>query len=250
MNTRLVYGISLIAPFAAALALVPFRDQLASTNAALILVVIVVGVSSLGQRLAGLVTALSAGLWFDAFLTRPYGRLSIDDPADVETAALLLIVGLAVAELATWGRRQQAAASRADGYTAGIAAAAASVSDDAPPAVLIEQVRPQLVQLLQAESCRFDYGRGVLGGRHPRLRSDGEVEVDGAICDIERYGLPVQQEIEILLVASGRYMGRFVVQARHGSHPSLAQRLVAVTLADRAASALAAGQAKRSPEKA
>jgi hypothetical protein len=92
--------------------------------------------------------------------------------------------------------------------------------------------------VLQAERVRFDYGAGVLGGNHPRLRPDGQVEVAGAVCEVERYGLPIAHDIEILLTVSGRYLGRFVVTASADARPSPAQRLVAVTPADRAAAAL------------
>ena len=52
--------------------------------------------------------ALSSAVWFDFFLTEPYNRLTISDQADIETAALLVLVGIAVTEVALWGRRQQA----------------------------------------------------------------------------------------------------------------------------------------------
>ena len=96
----------------------------------------------------------------------------------------------------------------------------------------------QIAGVLQADRARFDYGSGVLGGHHPRLRPDGQVEVDGAVCDVERHGLPIEQDIEILLTSAGRYLGRFVVTANARSRPSLAQRLVAVTLAARAVAVL------------
>jgi hypothetical protein len=235
---RLAVGAALALPPAVAGIVVPFREDVANTNAALLLVVVVVAVAAGGDRPAGVLAALSAGLWFDVLLTRPYGRLAIDARADVETAVLLLVVGVAVTELAVWGRRQQAAAGREAGYTAGIQDAVDSVTEGAPPAVVVEQVTRQLQRVLQADRVRFDYGAGVLGGHHPRLRPDGQVEVDGALCDVERYGLPIEHDVEILLTGSGRYLGRFVVTANADARPSLPQRLVAVTLADRAAAAL------------
>ncbi len=36
---------------------------------------------------------LSAGVWFDFFLTQPHGQLAINDPDDVEATVLLVAIG-------------------------------------------------------------------------------------------------------------------------------------------------------------
>ena len=64
------------------------------------------------DRLAGILAAVSAAAWFDFFLTRPYERFTITRTADLETTVLILVIGVAVTELAVWGRRQHLAASR------------------------------------------------------------------------------------------------------------------------------------------
>src|SRR4051812_19368399 len=81
-----------LGPIAVVLTMVPFRDSLANTNAALVLVLAVVAVAASGYRLAGILAALSAGAAFDFFLTRPYEHFTITRAADIETAVLLLIV--------------------------------------------------------------------------------------------------------------------------------------------------------------
>ena len=78
IGDRLVAG--LVGPFLVALALVPFRTDLSRTNAALILVVVVVAVAALGSRTAGVLAALSAAAWFDFFLTRPYQTFDKSPP--------------------------------------------------------------------------------------------------------------------------------------------------------------------------
>ena len=88
------------------------------------LILLVVAVAANGYRLAGYVAALSAAVWFDFFLTRPYERFTILRRADVETTVLLLLIGVAVTELAVWARHQHAVASRRAGYLDGISAAA------------------------------------------------------------------------------------------------------------------------------
>ena len=55
----------------------PFRSSFANTASALILVVVIVAVVSLGNRISGFVATVSATLWFDFFLTRPYEKLAI-----------------------------------------------------------------------------------------------------------------------------------------------------------------------------
>lgn len=132
---------ALIAPAAVAAALVPFRDVIANIDAALVLVLVVVAVATAGNRAAGALAALSAGVWFDFFLTRPYERLTINDRADVETTVLLLAVGVAVTELAIWGRRQQALAARQGGHLSRIQDAAESVAARTSSGSVIEQVR-------------------------------------------------------------------------------------------------------------
>jgi PAS domain S-box-containing protein len=96
----------------AALILFPFRNNVPNTSAALLLVLVVVGIASAGDRLAGLLAALSAVLGFDFFLTQPYQSLAIASAADVRTTLLLLVVGVAVTETAHRGRKAAKYANR------------------------------------------------------------------------------------------------------------------------------------------
>src|SRR5215469_13847380 len=155
---RLAVLVALVAPLALAVILVPFRASFPNTNAALAMLLVVVAVAANGYRLAGVLAAVSAAVWFDFFLTRPYERFTITRRADIETTILLLIIGIAVTELAVWGRRQQSAASRRAGYLDGINAAAQSVATGGSPSTLIDQVSGQLTQLLSLQACRFQYG--------------------------------------------------------------------------------------------
>ena len=96
-----------LAPLGLAAILAPWRASFPNTDAALVLILLIVAVAANGYRLAGFVSALSAAVWFDFFLTRPYERFSIFRRADIETTVLLLVIGVAVTEIAVWGRRQQ-----------------------------------------------------------------------------------------------------------------------------------------------
>lgn len=228
---------ALIGPFVTVLVLVPFRDSFANTDAALILVLAIVAVAATGNRVAGVLGALSAAVWFDVFLTRPYERLTITDRADLETTALLLAVGVGVTELAAWGHRQRAFADRDAGYLAGIQAVAEAVAVGRSSGDLIDEVSRQLTQVLGLRACRFQYGVAGLG-RPARLRDDGQVERRGTTWDVGRNGLPEDTDIELLVENGGRLQGRFLLSAGSDSHPSLAQRLVAVTLAAQVGAAL------------
>jgi len=57
---------------------------------------------------------------------------------------------------------------------------------------------------------------------------------------VAKAGLP-DMEIELRVFGNSQYYGRFTMRAEPGSQPSLQARLVAVTLADQAGRALAAG---------
>jgi K+-sensing histidine kinase KdpD len=234
---RLALLVALVGPFVVTVALVPFRDSVANTNAALVLVLVIVAAAAGGTQFAGVVAAVSASVWFDLFLTRPYGRLTIDDRTDLETAALLLAVGVGVTELAVWGRRQHALAQRDAGYLAGIREAAEAVASGNSSGNLIAEVSGQLIRVLGLRASQFEYGVAGLG-RPARLRDDGQVEWQGKDWDVERNGLPVDVGIELLVESAGRLQGRFLLNAAPGSHPSLAQRLVAVTLATQVGASL------------
>jgi K+-sensing histidine kinase KdpD len=223
------------APLLLTLILVPFRTRLPNTDAALVLILVVVAVAAIGYRLAGAVAALSAAVWFDFFLTRPYERFTITRAADIETTVLILVIGVAVTEIAVWGRRQHVAASRRAGYLEGINAAAEAVAVGGSPPALIDQVCVQLTRLLSLRSCRFEYGVAGLG-RPARLQHDGQLVAAGAGA-VERDGLPA--DTELLVVNHGILQGRFLMSPEPGSRPTLEQRLVAVAFADQVGAALA-----------
>ncbi|MGW0842715.1 SpoIIE family protein phosphatase [Streptomyces sp. NPDC002787] len=104
-----------MAPVLFALVLVPFRTTFPSSSTALVLVVAVVAVAAQGDRIAGLIAAVSATFCFDYFLTEPWLMLAITSAEDRWTAILLLAIGAAVSELAIRGRSQRERAQAAHG---------------------------------------------------------------------------------------------------------------------------------------
>jgi K+-sensing histidine kinase KdpD len=109
---------ALAAPPAAAAALLPWRGNWSNTNVALLLMVVVVAVATIGSRRAGALAALGAAAWFDFFFTVPYDRFTIRSQADITTFVLLLVVGLAVSQLAARARRLKAVTITAAAYLA------------------------------------------------------------------------------------------------------------------------------------
>jgi K+-sensing histidine kinase KdpD len=235
---RLAVLAGLAAPLALAVILVPFRTSFPNTDAALALILVVVAVAANGDRLAGILAAVSAAVWFDFFLTIPYERFTITSRTDLETTLLLLVIGLAVTELAVWGRRQHAAASRRAGYLDGINSAARAVAQGGSPTALIEQVTSQVIQLLSLQSCRFQYGVAGIG-QPARLRHDGSVTAGNQARDVDAEGFPDEADIELLVEGGGLLQGRFLMAPAPGARPTLEQRLLAVALADQVGAALA-----------
>ena len=233
---------ALAAPLAAAAVLLPFRASWPNTNVALLLVVAVVGVAAIGNRAAGALAAVSAAAWFDFFFTLPYYRFTIRGPADVTTAVLLLLTGVAVSQLAARARRLKVITITDAGYLAQIHETAAMGQTARSPDAVIDHVREQLTSLLDLSACRFEYGS--LLGHPPRLEPDGTVTARHGQHDVEQLGLP-GEEIELRVFGNGQYHGRFMLKPRPGARPSLQARLVAVTLADLAGRSLSNSQAAR-----
>ncbi|WP_067136933.1 DUF4118 domain-containing protein [Microtetraspora malaysiensis] len=226
---------AVLLPLVVAAIIVPFRGALSNTNVALILVVAVVAVATAGNRLAGALAAVSAAVWFDFFFTQPYERFTIVKAADVQTAVLLLVVGLVTSQLAAWARRLKVITVTDADYLARVHEVAALSQSATSAAAVVTAVQEQLTDLLHLRDCRFEYG--TLLGHPPRLEQDGTVTVGRRHWDVERKGLP-DQEIELRTFANGRFYGRFMLRPAPGSRPSLQARLVAVTLADHAGHAL------------
>ena len=226
---RLAVLAGFAAPLALTAILVPFRGSFANTDAALALILIVVAVAAAGNRPGGYVAAVSAAVWFDFFLTRPYERFTINRAADVETTVLVLLIGIAVTEIAVWGRRQHADAGRRAGYLDGINAAARAAAAGESASALIDRLTGSLTRLLGLRSCEFQYGVAGIG-RPARLDRDGSVQGGSWVSGTG---------IELLAESAGRLQGRFLMQPGPGEIPSREQLLVAVALADQAGAALA-----------
>ncbi len=237
-----IVGAAAVLPAVTCAVFAMWRGQVTAATVALVLVVWVVAAAATGDRLAGMVAAVSGGLSFDFFLTVPYRAFTIADPDDVEVTVLLVLIGLAVVEVALWGRRQQARAARRSGYLDGVLSTAEAVAaGETPTATLIDVVARQIVDVLGVESAR--YVSGALGdARVAVLDHDGVLSRGGNPLDVDRHGLPVDQHIAILVRRGPRTVGHFMISsASKITYPTTEQRRVAVLLADQVASAVDSG---------
>ena len=186
---RLAVLAALVAPLAVAAVLVPFRSSFPNTDAALVMLLVVVAVAANGYRLAGVLAALSVAVWFDFFLTQPYetvqhhpaDRHRDDRPAAADRRGRDRDRRL--------GAPSERSCQQAAGYLDGISSAAQAVAAGGSAAVLIEQVTGQLTRLLSLRSCIFQYGVAGLG-RPARLRRDGSVAIGQRAWDVDAEGFP------------------------------------------------------------
>jgi K+-sensing histidine kinase KdpD len=233
-----VVVVAVVLPLIGCAALADFRPSVVNTNAALVLVLLIVAAAATGVRAAGIGAALSAAAWFDFFLAAPFNRFTIWGRADIETAVLLVLVGVAVSEISLWGRRQQARASRDAGYLGGVLSTAAAVGAGfTSTTALIAHVEEQIVEVLRIERCRFS--RAVDEPALATVESDGSVTYNGRTIDVARRGLPTDTEIVLAVESGGTVRGRFVLTAASTvARPTGEQLRVAVALASQVGAAL------------
>lgn len=233
---RLAYGGALLGVPALAVALIPLRAHVAGTNIALILVVAVVAVAVSGRRGAAALAAVSAAFWYDVFFTVPYNSPAIANGQDGLTAALLLVVGLVVGQLASWARsqRDEARRGRVDigriHYAAELAAQGESVDH------LILAVSLELRDLLFLRDCRFT--SGVSDEHLPTLDHDARVRWGDLGWGTGTLGLP-SKGVTLAAHGQGRVVGTFTLLPTPGVLLGEDRLLVAVALADQVGAALA-----------
>jgi K+-sensing histidine kinase KdpD len=232
-------AVAAAAPLLAAALLSLVRSDLTAATDVLVLVALVVLFSATGIRAAGLAAALSAVVWFDVFLTQPYGSLAINDPDDLEAAALLLVIGGVVTETALWGQRQQAALSKQLGYVDGVLATAESIAlRDQGTEEVTSAVAQRIREVLNLDACTFAPG-GRMDPSAPTLQHDGSLTQGDRELNVDRDGLPVDSTVVLPVRWAGEVRGRFLLTAAsHVARPTSQQRRVAVLLADQVAGAL------------
>jgi K+-sensing histidine kinase KdpD len=218
-------------PVAVGALLALLREGMNQSTAAMVLVLTVVAAAASGDRVAGIVAALSAAGSFDFFLTEPYYSFSIHQRDDLTLAIVLVVVGLAVTEIALWGRRQQAAALRRDGYIQGLTHLLDLPSDTSEKA-RADAISTAITRTLGAD--RSEWVPAHPSGLDAVVEPEGQVRARGRLLAVARAGLPTESCTAVPVTRSGVPLGHFrVVSSTHVARPTVEQLRVAVLLADR-----------------
>ena len=227
--------VAIAGPIAVAVAMLPFRAELRTSNVALILVLAVLVAAIMGGRVGGALAALSAAVSLDFLFTRPYYSFSISGGGDVQTVALLLVVGLVVGEIVARSRRSHAVARRRSREAEHLRNLAELAAGGESPGRLVALVQNELTSILDLKSCRFErppFPTALPQLRHHGVRVDaGKTEADGLNSQLE---LPVR--------GGGEVLGRFVLTMPSegtGIRLPADSRALAVALSDQLGAALA-----------
>lgn len=237
LRSPLAWVVAVAGPVVVSLLLVPMRDEIRTSNVSLVFVLVVVAAAVLGGRATAVTAALVSVAAFDLAFTRPYGSFTIAGRDDVETALLLLAVGLVVGELVVRNRRSRERAAESRAEVVRIRRLSELAAGGEPRGRLIGIVQGELVSLLPVRGCRFEpvptheplpelthQGVRLPGGADPGSRRSGQV------------ALPV--------FGAGRPYGRFVLEfERGGAGAGITvppeDRALAVALADQLGTVLA-----------
>ncbi len=237
-----MFALALLMPLAVAAILVPFRGTFANAAAGLILVVVIVAVAVGGNRFTGFVASVSAALWFDFFLTKPYDRFVISQRSAIETTVALVVVGVLVSELAARTRHFSKVSSEESGFVATIRDLTEFAKGGASSSSVIERTAASLTELLDLRACHFDSQPS--DPPMAQIDAHGDVVHVGMLWPAESMGIP-GPEAEIVVAWGGRFLGRFVITPTPGEPVSLERRVVAALLASVVGAALAARDESR-----
>lgn len=220
-----------IAPVVLAMALVPLRSTLSGVNTALILVVTVVAAAAIGGRLAGTIAGVMAAVSFNFFHTRPYLSLNIDSRDDVETAAILLVVGVIVGTVAARAHRSMASTAQYSDELRSIHEISSLVTSGAERPAVIDAATGALRVLLRLRECRYE--DAPFTTPYPPLNRHGSTGGGLATYVATRTGLELPAGgAELPVLSGGVTIGRFVLVPTPDAGVSRHARLAAVVIAD------------------
>jgi len=233
----IAYAIGGLLPIAVAGALVALRGEIAATNVALVLVLVVVGTAAFGGRAPAALSAIVAAVSWEFFFTRPYNSLRINSADDIETFVILLAIGLAVGQIAVYAQRSRREASRGRDELTSMRRVAERVASGASDEELIDLTVVEITDLLALVGCRFEVE--ATGPTLPVLERSGRIE-----SPYRRVGPDGELAIPPLgarlpVVGGGRQVGSLVLEPDPAVGVSVEARLVAVALADQLGAALA-----------
>lgn len=232
---------AIAAPLSVGALLIPLRGHLDAANGALILVVTVVAVAARGQRWAAALAALVAAASFDFFFTRPFYSLRITSRDDLITELLLLVVGLAVGDLAARGRAHRSQAVERGEQVDRMHAVTELVAEGESSEFVTVVAATELRDLLHLRDCRFTGSAAATGATH--ITPNGGVLIGTVPWSTARFGLPTN-EVDLPVRNHGLVLGHFLLTPTP-TYPVTDERLrVAVAIADQVGAALSGDPAR------
>ena len=236
ITKRYPLWLALAGPLAAAAAMVPLRDHLPNTDLALVMVVAVALVVLPGSRTAALVAGVSAGVWFDFFLTRPYEKFTIQGSTDIQTTVLLAVTAVLIGEIALRRRLARTDHKTAHDEMVSLYVTAEMLANGSAADQVVKLVAEQLTELLFLVDCRFEPTASHLD--LPMLDRAGELDYPGLSWSARTQGLPNRQVL-LPVESQGRWLGAYVLRGPTLAVPlSHDRRLAAIALSDLAGAAL------------
>lgn len=220
-------GAAVLLPVGVAVGFVPLRTSFTNAGAALVFVVLIVGMAIWGRRAGGYLSSASSALCFDFFLTHPYERLAITHRGDVETTISLLVLGVVVTELAARSRRHRERAGVQSGHVTMLAATASSASGAATLEETVATAQQAICDLLHLSACRFEVD--MSGPPYAQILADGRVVHVGMNWPANEIGIPGPLT-QIDCTWRGRVLGRFLLTPAPGEAVTLEDRVTAVAL--------------------
>lgn len=243
LGRRGAWAVALLAPPATAALMVPVRSHTQASNLALVMVA-VVGVTVVpGFRAPALLAGLSAGIWFDFFLTPPYETFFIERGGDIQTAVLMTVVAVLAGSVAARRRQAGERAQRSGDEVMGLYVSAQMLSAGDRAETVVGTVSGQIRDLLFLTSCHFD--PGYPADTEPIINRAGDLDWRGHNWSISRHGWP-SVPVSLPIDSRGERVGRFLLSGpAEGGQLTLDRVLTALALADLAGAAL--GRDGRAP---
>jgi hypothetical protein len=227
---------ALLTPLVSAALMIPLRPHTQPSNLALVMVAVVAASSVPGYVLPAVASGLSAGAWFDFFLTRPYERFAISSGSVVQTALLMTAVATIVGAISARRRQAGEKARRTGEEVVGLYVTAQMLSAGSRVDLVLATVADQLTEVLSLSQCAFDSGPAPESG--PTLDRAGGLDWEGQPWSPTSHGWP-PVPVSLPVDSAGRAVGRFLLHGRTPAEPVTLDRLMtALALADLAGAAL------------
>jgi hypothetical protein len=166
---------------------------------------------------------------FDFFLTRPYVSMRIESRDDIETALIMLTVGLLVGEVAERGRRSRRHRERAAEAIARVHRVAEQVTYGAPLKDAIATGRRELIALLQLQDCWIEVP--PFSWSPPQLARDGTIATSEHRYRDDGFSIP-EDGLELAILRSGTEIARLVLIGDPHVAVNIEERQIAIAIAD------------------